>query len=190
MKAVRDSLSMAHREIAAQEAAARAITVLPITDYADPVVALYYPIGPELDPRPLMPMLWEKGVSVVLPVTSPEIRALQFQLFTPTTPLRHGAFGIAVPDDPAPVMCRPDMLLVPLLAFDSHGHRMGYGRGHYDETLRILRETAPENRPVLAVGFAYDAQYVVDGLPVEPHDQRLDMVVTPRMVFDFRAETG
>ncbi len=91
------------------------------------------------------------------------------------------SFGVSEPEDKSSLL-EPDILVIPLLAFDQRGNRMGYGQGHYDETLRLLRE----RKDVLAVGFAYAEQAVLLALPTEPHDQRLDMVVTPQRIFDFR----
>jgi 5-formyltetrahydrofolate cyclo-ligase len=86
-----------------------------------------------------------------------------------------------MPEDSADYIA-PDILIVPLLAFDQTGNRMGYGQGHYDETIRLLRQ----EKEVLSVGLAYAEQAVLLALPTEPHDQKLDLVITPQRVFDFR----
>ena len=91
----------------------------------------------------------------------------------PGDPTRPAGFGTREPVESAPEI-EPDLLLVPLLAFDAQGYRLGYGGGFYDRTLAGLRQ----RKPILAVGFAY-AEQEVDAVPCEGHDQRLDALLTP-----------
>jgi 5-formyltetrahydrofolate cyclo-ligase len=100
-------------------------------------------------------------------------RPLQFRRWSPGDPLRTVQWGIREPAEAAPVV-EPDVLLVPLLAFDRGGHRLGYGGGYYDRTLRALRS----RRPVTAVGLAF-AEQEVDAVPHLDYDERLDWVLTP-----------
>jgi len=93
--------------------------------------------------------------------------------------MQAGPFGAKIPLVAEPVT--PSVLIVPLLAFDRNGYRLGYGGGYYDRTLEILRA----NGPVLAVGFAYAAQQI-DTVPTEATDQPLDAVVTEEFVITFR----
>lgn len=147
----------------------------------DTIISVYYPIGSELDTSPLVEKLWSKNMTVCLPIINGDVRELTFARWDKNTQLTKKSFGIYEPADTAEKRT-PDILVVPLLAFDQRGNRMGYGRGHYDETLRVLRA----NKPILAVGYAYAEQAVLLALPTEPHDQKLDMVITPQRVFDFR----
>lgn len=94
-----------------------------------------------------------------------------FRDWSPEAPLEEGAFGVMVPAGGREVV--PDLLIVPLLAFDARGYRLGYGGGFYDRTLEVLRRDGQ----VRAVGFAYSAQFQPD-LPLEPTDQPLDEIVT------------
>lgn len=87
-----------------------------------------------------------------------------------------GAFGALIPEGGEAV--DPDVLIVPLLAFDRHGFRLGYGGGFYDRTLEGLRA----RKSILAIGFAYESQEM-DEVPIEPTDQPLDLIVTEREVF-------
>ncbi len=146
------------------------------------VVASYYPIGKEIDPSPIVQELWKRNVTLCLPVTPQdgEGRSLKFAKWTPQSGLIPSQFGILEPA--VKEWVEPDILIVPLLAFDQRGYRMGYGKGHYDETLVGLRA----KKDVLAVGLAYAEQAVLLALPTEPHDQPLDLVVTPQRIFDFR----
>lgn len=90
-----------------------------------------------------------------------------------------GPFGARVPAQPH--FFEPEIVIVPLVAFDRRGGRLGYGGGFYDRTLQKLRQ----KRATLAVGFAYAAQEA-DDLPLEPTDQRLDLVITEETILDFR----
>lgn len=146
------------------------------------VVSVYYPIGSEIDSSPIVDYLWQKNITVCLPVIQEEGRGLKFSAWHQDTKLTKRRFSVVEPLDVNDDL-KPDIVIVPLLAFDQQGNRMGYGQGHYDETLRVLRM----EKDVLAVGLAYAEQAVLLALPTEPHDQKLDMVVTPQRVFDFRA---
>jgi 5-formyltetrahydrofolate cyclo-ligase len=145
------------------------------------VVAVYYPIGKEIDPSPIVEKLWEKNIQVCLPIIINDQRTLAFAAWSRDTPLIDSRFGTRQPRDITETI-DPDILIVPLLAFDQRGNRMGYGQGNYDATLADLRA----RKSVLAIGLAYAEQAVLLALPTEPHDQKLDMVVTPQRIFDFR----
>jgi len=134
-------------------------------------VSAYLPIGSELDPRPLMVSLHGLGFGLAVPVVGAKGQPLRFRAWLPAAALVRGPFGVQVPADGAWV--EPDVLVVPLLAFDAAGYRLGYGAGFYDRTLAALRG----RREVVALGFAYAAQQVA-AVPREPTDARLDAVVT------------
>ncbi len=126
----------------------------------------------EIDVRPLMTHLHRSGHVVVLPVVMARDEALIFRRWNPSLPLDPGVYGIPVPGAEAPE-AMPGVLLVPLLAFDGEGRRLGHGAGYYDRTLATLRRAGD----ILAIGAAYAAQRM-DSLPEEASDQRLDWVVT------------
>lgn len=138
------------------------------------IVSLYYPIGDELDTKPLADALLERGVSVALPVVVSKKAPLEFRRFNAGDDLTDGAYGERIPAPGAPTV-RPTIVVTPLLGFSTAGDRLGYGGGYYDRTLEGLRDTGA----VMAVGFAY-ARQEVDALPVSPLDQRLDWIVTER----------
>ena len=144
----------------------------------DSIVAGYLPIGSEISPVPVMERLAEKGRDLCVPVVTGNRRPLGFRQWIPSGDLITADHGIPVPSSGA--WLRPDILIVPLLAFDAEGYRLGYGGGYYDLTLEFLRGTG---RPS-AIGFAYAAQQT-DRVPTEAFDQRLDMVVTERRVLRF-----
>jgi len=149
------------------EALVAAIALLP-----GAVVSGYWPIRTEIDPRPALEAL-AASRRIVLPVVEGPGRPLGFRYWSPGAELIPGAFGAAIPAREAGA--EPEILIVPLLAFDARGYRLGYGGGYYDRTLEKLRTL----RPTVAIGFAFAAQEVAE-LPVEPTDQRLDMVVTEK----------
>ena len=144
----------------------------------DLIVAGYLPIGSEISPVPVMERLAERGRDLCVPVVTGNRRPLGFRQWIPSGDLIKADHGIPVPSSGA--WLRPDILIVPLLAFDAEGYRLGYGGGYYDLTLEFLRGTG---RPS-AIGFAYAAQQT-DRVPTEAFDQRLDMVVTERCVLRF-----
>lgn len=161
------------------EAAENFLNAVKVPDGA--FVSAYYPIGSEIDPSPIVETLWERGITVCLPCIIQGQRALEFVKWDRSTSLNEAKFGTSEPHVKDEFL-KPDILIVPLLAFDQRGNRMGYGQGHYDETIRILKQ----QKDILTVGLAYAEQAVLLALPTEPHDQKLDMVITPQRVFDFR----
>jgi 5-formyltetrahydrofolate cyclo-ligase len=134
-------------------------------------VAGYLPIRNEIDPRPAMLALAGLGYRVAVPVVEGPGRPLGFRLWSAEASMAQGAFGIEEPV--AGEAAEPDVLLVPLLAFDAAGHRLGYGGGFYDRTIAALRV----GRGVHALGLAYAAQEV-PAVPRGETDMRLDAVVT------------
>lgn len=135
-------------------------------------VSGYWPMAEEMDVRPLMIRLHAAGHALALPVVVGKGKPLIFRRWQPGAALGAAGFGLHQPDADAPEVV-PDILLVPLLAFDAAGYRLGWGGGFYDRTLAALRAT----RRVIAVGVAYAAQRV-DNVPRTERDQRLDWVVT------------
>jgi len=133
-------------------------------------LAGYMPIRTEIDPVPAMAEAAAHG-PVAVPVIEGAGRPLRFSLWEPGCALRTGPFGAMVPE--VDRFIEPEILIVPLVAFDRAGGRLGYGGGFYDRTLEMLRA----RRPTRAIGFAWAAQEA-EGLPLEPTDQPLDMVVT------------
>ncbi len=131
------------------------------------IVAGVWPLGDEIDLRPLLHALHERGIGIALPETTPRGNPLIFRHWQPDSVMLPERFGTFRPDGPA---VRPDLFLVPLLAFDRAGRRLGYGGGYYDRTLPLY-----PGRP--AWGYAYAAQEVAN-LPAEPHDHALDAIIT------------
>ena len=160
-----------------------------LADVKDRLVAGYIPFKTEIDPRPLMRAWAAKGAQLCLPRTPPkggEGAGLTFHLCDPDDPsdLEKSAWGVMEPKAHLPQV-RPDVVLVPLLGFDRLGNRLGQGQGHYDLTLEALRAEGV----VLAVGLAFAAQEVAY-MPVEPHDQRLDWIITPIEAYPIATQSG
>ena len=133
------------------------------------------PRRPERPPWPAMAA--HRGVTGVPVIPGPAM-ALRFREWSPGCALVAGEFGALIPAEGAWV--EPAVLIVPMLAFDARGYRLGYGGGFYDRTLEGLRA----KRPTLAVGFAFAAQEV-DEVPIDAYDQQLDAVVTEEGVREF-----
>jgi 5-formyltetrahydrofolate cyclo-ligase len=138
------------------------------------IVAGYCPRGDEVDVRPLLAALHGQGIACALPVVERRASPLVFRVWEPGAALSEGAYGIPEPSASSEAVI-PTIVLVPLLAFDRAGHRLGNGGGYYDRTLAVLRDEGK----VLVVGVGFAAQEVAC-LPAESHDQRLDWVVTEK----------
>lgn len=136
------------------------------------VVAGYWPVGSEMDPRPLMLALHDKGARLALPVVKAVGEALSFRAFDFSDELAPGVMGTPEPTTSKPLL-EPDIVLVPLLGFNRQGLRLGQGGGFYDRTLEALRE----RRRITAIGVAFSMQEVAS-LPFLAHDQKLDAVAT------------
>lgn len=139
-----------------------------LAPYAGKVLAGYMPMRSEIDPLPAMA---RHGGKVAVPVIPGRDMALRFRAWRPDSRMVEGAFRALVPAEGDWLV--PEVLIVPLLAFDGRGYRLGYGGGYYDRTLEALRA----ERPTLAIGFAFAAQEM-DRVPTEATDQRLDAIVT------------
>ena len=176
--AKRDALSDEQRAEAAQALAKRK---LPFEIAPGTIVSGYSPIRNEIDPVPWMRKLAEAGVKLALPAVLARGKSLAFRAWSPDDRLMLGPLGILEPS-PAAAELVPDIMLVPLAAFDAAGHRIGYGAGHYDYTLAHLRKT----KAITAIGVAFAVQQI-KAVPALPHDVALDYVLTEKKVFDFRS---
>ena len=176
--AARGALSGRQRAAAAQAIALRG---LPFEIIPGAVVAGYSPIRGEIDPAPLMRKLAAQGAQLALPAVMARGKSLAFRAWSPDDRLMLGPLGILEPS-PAAAEMIPDIMLVPLAAFDRLGHRIGYGAGHYDHTLAHLRKV----KPIAAIGLAFAAQEI-EAVPALAHDVALDYVLTEAQVLDFRS---
>lgn len=146
----------------------------------DKVVAAYWPKGREFDTSPFLEPLLQAGNVCALPVVQKGSLNLKFARWDEGVELKKGPFDILQPDSEEWV--DPNVLIVPMLAFDRKGYRLGHGGGYYDTTLEYLRG----KKDILAVGVAYAQQACLFNLPIEEHDQRLDWIITPQGAQDFR----
>jgi 5-formyltetrahydrofolate cyclo-ligase len=176
--AARDALPVADRRRAAQAIAMRRFPV-PLGEGT--IVAGYSPIRSECDPVPLMRSLAAKGAQLALPIVHAKDKELSFSEWRQGEQLVAGPYGILQPRAEA-IPLEPDVILVPLTAFDRRCRRIGYGAGYYDRTLSGLRK----RKVVIAVGIAFAAQEV-EAIPLAEHDERLDLVLTEREIVDFRS---
>ncbi len=146
----------------------------PTPVWENAVVSGYLAIGDEINPAPMMQVLRDRWTcQLCLPVMTGRVQPLTFRAYAPGDELATVQWGIREPTSDKPVLV-PDILLVPLLAVDRAGYRLGYGGGYYDRTLMRLRTI----KPVQAIGLAFDAQ-VIDAVPHLDYDERIDAVLTP-----------
>jgi 5-formyltetrahydrofolate cyclo-ligase len=173
----RDALPAIERQQAAEIIAAREF---PVAIAPGAIASGFMPLKSEINPIPLLRKLAGAGARLALPVVAGKGLPLIMRAWTFGAPLASGVWGIREPKPDAPAV-EPDILIVPLLAFDRAGHRIGYGAGYYDMTIAALRA----KKPVTAIGIAFAAQEI-DAVPITPRDARLDLVLTEREVIDFR----
>ncbi|SFB53161.1 5-formyltetrahydrofolate cyclo-ligase [Rhizobium sp. NFR07] len=137
-----------------------------------PVISGFLPIRSEVDVRPLMELLGDRGARLCVPVVLDK-ETIVFREFLPNVELVGGVFGTVGPG-PDAAQLEPQIMLVPLAAFDARGHRIGYGGGYYDRAIHRLQQKGLNPR---LIGIAFDCQEVAS-VPEEPHDIRLDAVLT------------
>jgi 5-formyltetrahydrofolate cyclo-ligase len=175
---------LARRNALPQElraSAARALAEHPFPGTVDrATISGFMPLKSEINPVPLMQKLAQAGAGLALPIVQGRGKPLIMRAFRFGDALVSGVWGIREPRPEAPEVA-PDILLVPLIAFDRPGHRIGYGAGYYDRTINSLR--AQKN--VLAIGLAFAAQEITQ-VPSTPRDARLDLVLTEREIIDCR----
>jgi 5-formyltetrahydrofolate cyclo-ligase len=173
----REALPVEERLIAAATIAAR---TFPVVVPRGAVVSGFMPLKSEINPLPLMQKLSDAGARLALPAIAGRGKPLIMRAWQFGAPFDRGQWGIREPKPDAPEV-DPDILLVPILAFDRHGFRLGYGAGYYDMTIAWLRG----KKLITAVGIAFAAQEVPK-IPVTPRDERLDLVLTERELIDLR----
>jgi 5-formyltetrahydrofolate cyclo-ligase len=147
-----------------------------LAGYRGVPLAGYFPIRTEIDPTAAMAEACAHGF-VGVPVITGEAQPLLFSRWEPDCAMKDGPFGARIPE--VDHYFEPEVLIVPLVAFDRNGGRLGYGGGFYDRTLEMLRA----KRSTLAIGFAYSLQES-ENLPLEPTDQPLDLIVTEREIIE------
>jgi 5-formyltetrahydrofolate cyclo-ligase len=146
---------------------------------AGKIIAGYWPIGDEINCRPAIEKFASEGLQVVLPVVAGQGQVLIFRVWNPGEDLETGPFGTSHPGNGSAVRT-PDVMLLPLVAFDNKGQRLGYGAGYYDRTIAALRASGK----ILAVGVGYDEQEI-EHIPADDHDQVMDAVITDRRTIWF-----
>jgi 5-formyltetrahydrofolate cyclo-ligase len=177
--------AFAHRDALTGEARAAAAEAIaerpfPVPIVPGVIVSGFFPIRTEINPLPLMRKLAEAGATLALPVVVARGHPLILRAYAFGDALASGQWGIREPGPNAAEVI-PDMMLVPLAAFDRTGHRIGYGAGYYDMTIAKARAL----KPVTAIGIAFAAQEI-DRVPATPRDERLDLVLTERETIDCR----
>jgi len=175
----RNALPADLRAQAAEMIAARAF---PLPVAPGTIVSGFMPLKSEINPLPLMRKLAAQGAKLALPVIDQRGKPLIMRAFAFGDELNSGQWGIREPKPEAPEVA-PDIMLVPLLAFDRSGKRIGYGAGYYDRTIAKFRAM----KSVATVGIAYAAQEIAD-VPVTERDARLDLVLTERGTIDLRGK--
>jgi 5-formyltetrahydrofolate cyclo-ligase len=167
-----------HEAVGAGAGAALAARGLPVVrNSQNRIVSAFHPYLSEVSTVELLAKLVAEGWTTALPIVVGKELPLMFRTWKPGEPLVSGLWDIQIPADAAPEV-EPDVLLVPMLAFDRKGYRLGYGGGFYDRTLANLRAV----KLVTAIGVAYAGQEI-DAVPHDAHDQPLDWIMTERETF-------
>jgi 5-formyltetrahydrofolate cyclo-ligase len=173
----RESMPAPLRAAAAQTIAARP---LPVAVKPGMIVSGYSPLKSEINPIPLLRRCAQAGAGLALPVVVGRGQPLLLRAWGFGEPLDAGVWGIREPPVSAPEVL-PDILIVPLLAFDRTGHRIGYGAGYYDMTIMRLRAA----KPIIAIGIAFACQEIAK-VPFTPRDAPLELVLTEHEEIDCR----
>jgi 5-formyltetrahydrofolate cyclo-ligase len=163
------------RRRATKQALLNLVAALPLEP--DSIVAAFWPLGAELDTRPLFNALGALGITTCLPRMAGKGQPLAFHRYRPGDALLEGPMRVFEPLPAAPALC-PTIAVVPMLAFDDAGFRLGYGGGFYDRTLPTLGPA------LVAIGLAFEAQRLA-ALPREANDVRLRCIVTEVGVHHF-----
>jgi 5-formyltetrahydrofolate cyclo-ligase len=173
--AKRDLLPPQERQAGAEKLAARALPV----DVSAKIVSGFMPMKTEINPLPLLRRLADAGAQLALPAIDARGKPLIMRAWKIGDELKAGQWGIREPL-PQAAQVDPDILLVPLAAFDRAGHRIGYGAGYYDMTIHGLRA----KKKVVAIGIAFAAQEI-PRVPATERDERLDFIMTERETIAF-----
>ncbi len=174
----RDGLRADVRKALSARIAARAIA---IADAAQPrCLAAYLAVRSECDPSAIVEWAVANGIDVVLPAVV-DANTLVFRRYRLGAPLAASGFGTLAPPNDAP-LADPELVVAPVIAFDRTGIRLGHGRGYYDRAIAALRR---RGREPLLVGVSFSIQEVAN-IPAEPHDARLDWIVTENETLDCR----
>lgn len=183
-KAELRAAALAKREAMPPQQRADAAKLVAARDFPVPVargtvVSGFSPMKSEINPIPVMRKLFDVGAQLALPVIVGRGKPLIMRAWQFGDPFKAGQWGIREPIAAAPEVY-PDILIVPLAAFDRRGHRIGFGAGYYDMTIAALRA----KKKVTAVGIAFAAQEI-ERVPSTERDARLDFMLTEREVIDF-----
>lgn len=173
----RDALSPGDRQAGSAAIVRQGLALLADLEFSS--LSGFLPIGSECDPRAIMRSVSADGVGIALPAFVDRTTMI-FRRYSEGDALVPAGFGTTEPLASAPQI-DPDLLLMPLAAFDRTGARLGYGKGHYDRTIAALRA---RGRGPQLVGLAFSVQEV-DAIPLEPHDVRLDWLVSETEILDF-----
>lgn len=163
------SITSEAAEVAAESLSENLLRIIPRGSRT----AGYYPVRGEMSLHKFFCKLWERGDIVALPVVADDSKILKFIEYNSYSELIAGKFAIPCPPPSSPEII-PDIIIAPMVGFDVHGNRLGYGGGHYDATISTLRA---ENKQVRVIGVAYNIQKLAN-IHTEIHDEKMDMVVT------------
>lgn len=174
---IRKNISAKDAESASLKAAGNFLKSIPLDNIK--TIAIYYPANGETSPLPLMELVKKKGISFCLPVVKAKYSPLEFYKWAHGEDLVNNQFypGLLEPklqNNPL----TPDLIVVPLVAFDEKLHRLGYGAGFYDRTIEAIRES----KSLRTVGYAFEIQKHPELLPVDGHDIQLDFIVTDKII--------
>jgi 5-formyltetrahydrofolate cyclo-ligase len=173
----RDAMPAEERQRCAEAVAARPF---PVAIAPGTIVSGFMPLKSEINPLPLMKALAAAGAKLALPAIAGRGKPLIMRAYAFGDEFARGQWGIREPKPEQPEVF-PDVLIVPLACFDRAGHRIGYGAGYYDMTIRRLRDM----KKVVAIGVAFAAQEIAK-VPATGRDERLDLVLTENGAIDFR----
>ena len=171
---LRKNISSEHALFASQKIANKAEEIVKI--FKPKVIAGFYPFKHEVNTLPLLGKLFSLGCKLCIPITPTNNKPLKFKEWHPKQVLQKGRFGILEPPKTSRTI-QPDLLLVPLLAYDKFGNRLGYGGGFYDRYIEKIEKI----KKVIKIGLAFSFQKIKD-IPLNQYDKKLDFIITEKEI--------
>ena len=181
LKEKRKALTIPKRQQDSDTLCAKALPIIQQHSSSQEWIAAFWPIGDEIDIRPLLIALDKLGYRIGLPSIKEKDSPLTFFAWSPTTEFKTGFFNIPEPNQSALLTDAPGLILTPVLGFTKTKDRLGYGKGYYDRTIALWRQ---QGYSPFCIGIAWDEGLIDDkDYQAAPHDQELDMVLTPSFMF-------
>jgi len=157
------------------------LKLFPLEQLDNKNVGIYWPIGSELDCSLIIEHLLKNKITICFPKVEIDTKVLSFYVWEGKNNMISGNAGTLHPETSGKLAIVPDLLIVPIIAFDRSCNRLGRGGGYYDATIALLRR---QNKSLIVAGLAFDTQLCLFPLPCETHDEKMDLIITPTTIYN------